>query len=56
MTVENIKIELQQLLSNKDRIAALLGDYADLKKLLSEGGNASAKAAHSIFTFISAGV
>jgi lipid-A-disaccharide synthase len=56
MTVENLKTELNELLTNKDRIAALQKDYADLKKLLSEGGNASAKAAHSIFTFLTSSV
>jgi lipid-A-disaccharide synthase len=52
MTVENLKTELNELLSNKERIATLQKDYADLKQLLSKGGNASAKAARSIYTFI----
>jgi lipid-A-disaccharide synthase len=56
MTVENLKTELNELLTNKERIIKLRQDYAELKKLLSKGGNASAKAAHSIFTFISAAV
>jgi lipid-A-disaccharide synthase len=56
MTVENLKTELSELLTNNERIAALQKDYADLKKLLSEGGNASAKSAHSIFTFLTSAV
>jgi lipid-A-disaccharide synthase len=56
MTVENLKTELNELLTNKERISKLQQDYADLKKLLSKGGNASAKAARSIFTFISSAV
>jgi lipid-A-disaccharide synthase len=56
MTVENLKTELNELLSNKERIATLQKDYADLKQLLSKGGNASAKAARSIYTFISSAV
>lgn len=52
MTVGNLKKELNELLTNKERIAALQKDYADLKNLLGEGGNASAKAAHSIYTFL----
>lgn len=56
MTVENLKTELNELLSNKQRIATLQKDYADLKQLLSKGGNASAKAARSIYTFISSAV
>ena len=56
MNVENLKTELNELLNNKDRITIIQGDYADLKKLLSKGGNASAKAAHSIFTFLTSAV
>jgi lipid-A-disaccharide synthase len=56
MKVENLKTELNELLSNKERLTSLQQDYADLKKLLSQGGNASAKAAQSIYTFISAKV
>jgi lipid-A-disaccharide synthase len=52
LTVENLKTELNDLLTNKERIAALKKDYADLKNLLREGGNASAKAAHSIISFL----
>lgn len=52
LTVENLNRELKELLTNQERITTLKKDYADLKKLLSQGGNASAKAAHSIYTFI----
>jgi lipid-A-disaccharide synthase len=54
MTVENLKRELEELLTNDQRKAQLQKDYAALKKLLSEGGNASAKAARSIFHFLTA--
>jgi lipid-A-disaccharide synthase len=53
LTAENLTHELHELLTNKERIVALQKDYADLKKLLSEGGNASAKAARSIVDFVS---
>ncbi len=56
MTVENLTRGLKELLTNEEKITALQKDYADLKDLLSQGGNASAKAAHSIFTFISGSV
>ena len=53
LTVENLQAELNELLHNKDRIAVLERDYDHLKRLLGKGGNASAKAAQSIFQFIS---
>src|SRR5687767_1757145 len=49
---ENLEHELRELLTNKDRITVIKNDYAVLKKLLGEGGNASAKAAVSIFNFL----
>ncbi len=52
MTAENLKKELQQLLTDENRIAAIKKDYAALKDLLSQGGNASAKAASSIIQFL----
>ena len=52
MTVENLKHELQELLTNENRKAELQKDYAKLKQILSEGGNASAKAAKSIIHFL----
>ena len=53
LTVENLKHELHELLTNEKRIAELKKDYAELKQILSEGGNASAKAARSIIHFLS---
>ena len=53
LTVENAKKELEELLTNQQNIARLEKDYDDLKKLLSEGGNASGKAAKSIVDFLS---
>lgn len=51
MTAANLQHELQQLLGNEERIATLQKEYAALTKVLSEGGNASAKAAKSIYDF-----
>jgi lipid-A-disaccharide synthase len=56
LTVENLEKELKELLTNEERIVTLQKDYADLKKLLSEGGNASSKAAQSIYQFLIKGV
>ena len=53
LTVENLKTELTALLTDEERIAEIKSDYAALKNLLSEGGNASAKAATSITNFLS---
>ena len=53
MNVKNIEFELQELLTNQQRNSQLKKDYADLKNLLSEKGNASAKAAQLIFEFTS---
>ncbi len=53
LTVENLRRELHELLTNKKRIADMKRDYAELKRLLSEGGNASKKAAKSIVDFLS---
>ncbi|MES1197900.1 MAG: lipid-A-disaccharide synthase, partial [Chitinophagaceae bacterium] len=57
LTAENLRQELNDLLSNEQRISILKNNYADLKKLLSEGGTdsyrgASAKAAASIFQYL----
>jgi lipid-A-disaccharide synthase len=52
LTVENIAKELNELLFNNAKQQQLHSDYASLKKLLSLGGNASANAAKSIYTFI----
>src|SRR6266487_689840 len=53
LTAENLKHELHELLTNENRIAKMKKDYAELKRLLTEGGNASAKAAKSIVGFLS---
>jgi lipid-A-disaccharide synthase len=53
MTVENLRHELHELLTNENRKAELQKDYAKLKQILSEGGNASSKAAQSIVHFLS---
>ena len=52
LTAANLLQELTELLENKERQEQLKKDYAALKKLLSEGGNASAKAAYSIHQFL----
>ncbi len=50
--VENLKKELNNILGNQQTQKQLQKDYADLKNLLSTGGNASANAAKSIFNFL----
>ena len=52
LTVENLKKELSELLHDEKRIAVIKKDYAALKNLLGQGGNASAKAAASITDFL----
>ena len=52
MTAENLKPELQELLTNETRKTELQKDYEKLKQILSEGGNASSKAAQSIVHFL----
>ncbi len=52
LTPANLEKELNQLLTDKSRIDQLQKEYADLKRILSEGGNASAKAAGSIVDFL----
>lgn len=53
MNAENLTSELSELLHNCDRLAQIKKDYASLKEILSEKGNASAKAAFSIVQFLS---
>lgn len=48
LTVANLTKELDRLLNDEKRKEELALDYSLLKSLLSEGGNASAKAAQSI--------
>jgi lipid-A-disaccharide synthase len=52
MNVRNVKYELTKILKDQDVINKMKEDYADLKKLLSEGGHASKKAAKSIIEFL----
>jgi lipid-A-disaccharide synthase len=53
LTVKNLQEGLSQLLTDEQLIVKIKTDYAALKNLLSEGGNASAKAATSITNFLS---
>ena len=53
LTPENLQRELNDLLHNPDRQQQLTADYRRLKDLLSQGGHASANAAHSIIQFLS---
>jgi lipid-A-disaccharide synthase len=53
MNVPNIISELSKLTSNEDTRKQILRDYADLRALLSLGGNASEKAADLIVGFVS---
>ncbi|MBS1628080.1 MAG: lipid-A-disaccharide synthase [Bacteroidetes bacterium] len=51
LTVDNITKELNVLLNDVAKQQQLQNDYADLKKLLSSGGNASKNAATIIYDF-----
>lgn len=51
LTAANLTKELSSLLSDKKRKEQLQQDYANLKNILSAGGNASANAAKSIIDF-----
>ena len=52
LTPANLERELKQLLTDPERIDQLKKEYVDLKRILSEGGNASAKAAKSIVGYL----
>ena len=52
LTVENLTKELQLLLTDEKKQQQLAADYAALKKLLGQGGHASANAAKSIYHFL----
>lgn len=52
LTAANLQHELNEILTNQDRTEGMKKDYLVLKQLLSEGGNASAKAAASIVNFL----
>jgi lipid-A-disaccharide synthase len=53
MTAENLITELNDLLLNNNRKQQIEEDYAALKNILSQSGNASEKAAKSIYEFVS---
>ncbi len=52
LTVENLRKELNELLTNKKKQQQLQQDYLALKSLLKQGGHASANAAKCICNFI----
>lgn len=54
LTAENLRDELQQLLTNEAKQAQIKNDYAQLKTILAAGGNASANAATEIVAFLKA--
>ncbi len=51
-TPENLRRELDDLLHNPQRQEQLATDYHQLHEILSQGGHASANAAHSIIQFL----
>lgn len=55
MTAENLRYELHELIADEQRRQQLKTDYENLKRLLSEGGHASAKAANSIIHYLQPG-
>jgi lipid-A-disaccharide synthase len=52
LTVQNVTTELKEILYNLKKQQQLQEDYTALKHLLSQGGNASANAAKSIYHFL----
>ncbi len=54
LTPQNLQRELDDLLHNPARRQQLTTDYRDLKRILSQGGHASANAARSILQFLAA--
>jgi lipid-A-disaccharide synthase len=52
LTVKNIREQLSAILADPEKIRQIKTDYAALKKILGEGGNASAKAARSIYILL----
>jgi lipid-A-disaccharide synthase len=54
LTEQNIYCELKGILEDKKRIKQIKNDYAALKRLLQQGGNASARAAQEIIGFLQA--
>ena len=56
LTVDNATKELRDILENPQRKFQIQQDYAALKKLLSQGGQASSNAAKSIYQFLQNGL
>ena len=54
LTAENLSRELEEILHKPERIGQIKADYADLKALLQQGGNASQRAAQEILGFLQA--
>jgi lipid-A-disaccharide synthase len=54
LTVENLKKELAAILNNTLKLEKIKHDYHQLKNILQLGGDASSKAAASIYKFLSA--
>jgi len=52
LNIKNLERELSTILTDEEKIREIKNDYAALKKLLSEGGNASANAAKSIYILL----
>ena len=52
LTILNLEKELDKILTDNAVIEKMKNDYAELKNILSEEGNASAKAAECIYNFI----
>ena len=52
LTEGNLVHELKEILYNEDNIARLKKDYAELHELLSQGGNASARAAEIVIELV----
>ncbi|MFZ1370162.1 MAG: lipid-A-disaccharide synthase [Ferruginibacter sp.] len=52
LTIENLKHELNLLLSDETKKLQLQEDYTSLKNLMGKGGHASANAAESIYSFL----
>ena len=52
LTTQNLHKELTLLLEDGTKLQQLKSDYASLWQLLKQGGDASKKTAHSIYTFM----
>lgn len=52
LTPANLKHELEELLQNENRQQQLKQDYTQLRNLLKQEGNASARAAKSVYDFL----